>query len=85
MCFNEGGNLTGAESAKNNNYVLKSGSGTYALGGDTIKFGPGKNEHQYIDHLASEQYGYHQGSLRTDGVHVYLTGYTPFSHKMTLG
>ncbi len=85
MCFNEGGNLTGAEPAKNNNYVLKSGSGTYALGGDTIKFGPGKNEHQYIDHLASEQYGYHQGSLRTDGVHVYLTGYTPFSHKMTLG
>lgn len=85
MCFNEGGTLTGAEPTENNDYLLKSSSGTYSFGGDTITFGPGKHEHQYIDNLESEQYGYHQGSLRTDGVHVYLTGYTPFRHKMTLG
>jgi len=85
MCFKEGGKLTGTESLGNNNYMLKSDPGTYVFGGDTIEFGPGKKEHQRIDNLASEQYGYHQGSLRTDGMHVFLTGYTPFRHKMTLG
>jgi len=26
-----------------------------------------------------------KGSMRTAGVHVYLTGYTRFSHKMSIG
>lgn len=85
MCFGEMGKLTGVVPASNNNYFLESGSGSYALGGDVIQFGPGKNEHNKVSRLESEQYTYHQGSLRTDGLHVYLTGYTPFSHKMTLG
>ncbi len=85
MCFNEGGILSGAEMIGDTDYLLKSGSGEYSMGDDVIKFGPGKNEHQRINRLESEQYSYHQGSLRTDGVHVYLTGYTPFNHKMTIG
>ncbi|MFT7160375.1 MAG: hypothetical protein ACI9GZ_001550, partial [Bacteroidia bacterium] len=85
MCFNEGGQLTGAEKFGENDYLLKSGSGEYTVGQNTIKLGPGKVEHQRISRLESEQYSYHQGSLRTDGVHVYLTGHTPFNHKMTIG
>ena len=84
LCFNEGGELTGTEPATNTNYLLKSGYGTYAFGGDVINFGPGEYEHGNIYSLESEQYGYHHGSLRTDGMHVYLTGYTPFKHKMTI-
>ncbi|PHQ62581.1 MAG: hypothetical protein COC08_00165 [Maribacter sp.] len=85
MCFNKGGILTGAEPIGNDNYILKSGFGTYAIGRDTIAFGAGKNGHQHINKLESEQYGYHQGSLRSNGIHVYITGYTPFSHEMTIG
>jgi len=85
MCFNEMGKLTGVVPASNNNYFLESGSGSYTLGEDVVHFGPGKNEHKKISRLESEQYTYHQGSLRTAGLYVYLTGYTPFSHKITLG
>ncbi|MEQ6120458.1 hypothetical protein [Reichenbachiella sp. MALMAid0571] len=85
MCFNEGGKLVNTEKHGEDNYLLKSGFGEYIVGDDKITFGPGKNEHQRITRLESEQYSYHQGSLRTEGVHVYLTGHTPFRHKMTIG
>ncbi len=85
MCFNKNGALKGVESLKNNNFILNSDSGSYTYGGDTITFGPGKKEHRNINNLESEQYKYHQGSLRLDGMHVYITGYTPFIHTMTLG
>jgi len=84
MCFDEGGELINTEKHGEDNYLLKAGYGEYAVGDDKITFGPGKNEHQRISRLESEQYSYHQGSLRTEGVHVYLTGHTPFSHKMTI-
>lgn len=84
MCFDEGGELTNTESYGENGYLLKSGFGEYTMGENKISFGPGKNEHQRISRLESEQYSYHQGSLKTDGVHVYLTGYTPFRHKMKI-
>ncbi len=85
MCFNEDGLLTGTEIDSDNNYFLNEGFGEYSIGSETIKFGPGKVEHKRVSRLESEQYAYHQGSLRTDGLHVYLTGYTPFNHKMTIG
>lgn len=84
MCFNEGGELINTEKYGEDNYLLKSGYGVYTVGNDKITFGPGKNEHHRITRLESEQYSYHQGSLRTEGVHVYLTGHTPFSHKMEI-
>jgi hypothetical protein len=59
--------------------------GKLAMGADIIQIGLGKEEHRNINNLDSEEYTYHQGSLRTDGVHVYITGFTPFRHKMTIG
>lgn len=84
MCFKEGSTLTGAEKDEKGNYFLNSGLGQLAMGADTIQFGPGKEEHRSINNLDSEEYTYHQGTLRTDGMHVYITGFTPFHHKMTI-
>ncbi|EJL64839.1 hypothetical protein [Flavobacterium sp. CF136] len=84
MCFKEGSNITGATLDEKKNYFLKSGFGALSAGTDTIQFGPGKGEHLNIENLDSEEYTYHQGSLRTNGEHVYITGFTPFYHKMTI-
>lgn len=35
--------------------------------------------------LEGELYSSHFGSLRTDGMQVYLTGLTPFTHTLTTG
>lgn len=85
MCFKEGSEITGAIKDDKNNYFLNSGLGKLAMGADTIEFGPGKSEHQNVNNLDSEDITYHQGNLRTDGIHVYLTGFTPFRHTMTIG
>ena len=84
MCFNEGSTITGTIQNDKKNYFLKSGFGELAITGDSIQFGPGKCEHFNVENLDSEEYTYHQGSLRTSGEHVYITGFTPFHHKMTL-
>ncbi|MEL1252288.1 hypothetical protein AAEO57_00765 [Flavobacterium sp. DGU38] len=84
MCFKEGSNITGATLDKKKNYFLKSGQGELSVGSDSIQFGPGKCEHLNIENLDSEEYTYHQGSLRTNGEHVYITGFTPFHHKMVI-
>ena len=84
MCFKEGSSITGATLDEKKNYFLKSGFGTLSTGTDTMQFGPGKGEHLNIENLDSEEYTYHQGSLRTNGEHVYITGFTPFYHKMTI-
>jgi hypothetical protein len=84
MCFNEGSPITGAVIDEKKNYFLKSGLGTLSMAGDTIQFGPGKCEHLNVENLDSEDITYHQGNLRTNGEHVYITGFTPFYHKMTI-
>ncbi|WP_281336502.1 hypothetical protein [Flavobacterium eburneipallidum] len=84
MCFKEGSNITGAVLDEKKNYFLKSSTGALSVGADTIQFGPGKVEHFNVQNLDSEESTYHQGSLRTIGEHVYITGYTPFRHKMTI-
>ena len=84
MCFNEGSAITGAVQDDKKRYFLKSGTGELAAAGDSIQFGPGKCEHFNVENLDSEEYTYHQGSLKTVGEHLYITGFTPFHHKMTL-
>lgn len=84
MCFKEGSNISGATKDEKDNYFLNSELGQLSMGADSIQIGPGKVEHRNINNLDSEEYTYHQGSLRTDGTHVYITGFTPFHHKMTI-
>ncbi|OYX83155.1 MAG: hypothetical protein B7Y83_12455 [Flavobacteriales bacterium 32-34-25] len=84
MCFKEGTQIAGATVEEKGNYFLKSGNTQLSMGNDGIELGPGMSEHQNVNNLDSEEYTYHQGSLRTDGLHVYITGFTPFQHKMTI-
>lgn len=84
MCFNEGSVVSGADRDENKNYFLKSGFATISAGADAIKVGQGKCEHLSVENLDSEEYTYHQGTLRTAGEHVYITGFTPFKHTMTI-
>lgn len=84
MCFKEGSSIAGVEMDEKNNYFLKSEMGSLSAGSDAIQFGPGKCEHLNVENLDSEEYTYHQGSLRTRGEYVYITGFTPFHHKMTI-
>jgi len=84
MCFKEGTQIAGATVEEKGNYFLKSGNAQLSMGTDKIEIGPGLTEHLNVNNLDSEEYTYHQGSLRTEGLHVYITGLTPFQHKMTI-
>ncbi len=83
LCFNEGGKLTGVSPGSKGDSFLENGFGRYEAGGDTIQFGPGTLAGRTITGLEGERYSTHFGSLRTEGMHVYLTGVTPFKHKLT--
>jgi hypothetical protein len=85
LCFQEGGKLSGVEPADNGNSFLVSGMGEYEFGEDSIRFGPGTVTHRAITGLEGERYSTHFGSLRTEGMYVYLTGTTPFTHKLSFG
>lgn len=64
-------------------YLLKNGYGSYTLGGDTIKFGPG-NFARLPGRMEGEAYTWVNGSLRVEGDRVYITGITPFKYKLIL-
>jgi len=85
LCFMEGGTLTGVTAGDNGNSFLEKDFATYEFEGDTIRFGPGTVTQKNIDNLEGERYSTHFGSLRTAGMHVYLTGKTPFRHKLVFG
>ena len=86
FCFKEGGNLAGLKKIEGlfDSYLSESGQGEYNYGHDTIKFGPGVFKHVKLAGLEGELYSSHFGSLRTEGMHVYFTGMTPFSHSLTI-
>lgn len=84
LCFKEGGQLNGVTAADaNGNTFLEQGTGEYRAGNDVITFGPGAVAHKQITNLEGERYSTHFGTLRTKGEHVYITGTTPFNHKLT--
>ena len=83
LCFKEGGKLSGVTEPENGNTFLEKGMGKYEFGGDAIQFGPGANAHKVVTGLEGERYSTHFGTLRTDGMHVFITGLTPFNHKLT--
>ncbi|MEO5562897.1 MAG: hypothetical protein ABIR18_05665 [Chitinophagaceae bacterium] len=82
LCFQEGGKLSGVVEGENGNSFLEQGIGKYELGNDTLQFGPGANAHHSVENLEGEKYSTHFGSLRTKGMFVYITGVTPFQHKL---
>ncbi len=83
LCFLEGGKLSGVSTPEEGNCFLENGMGKYEYGGDIIQFGPGAMAHKKITALEGEKYSTHFGSLRTEGMHVFITGTTPFTHKLT--
>lgn len=87
FCFKEGGKLKGLRKIDetSDNYTLESGTGEYSFGKDTITFGPGIFKHARLRGLEGEMYTSHFGSLRTDGLHVFFTGITPFEHRVVIG
>jgi hypothetical protein len=79
LAFRHGGTLHGVEAVADvkDAFLLKSGTGRYVLGGDTIEFGLGRSEHTYTQV---------RGALpKWDGQSVYLTGFTPFHTTLRIG
>ncbi|MGB3588117.1 MAG: hypothetical protein WBA23_16330 [Tunicatimonas sp.] len=57
-------------------YLLEDGFGTFQSGKHKIRFGPGRNEHTWTQL---------RGALdKLDAQSVYLTGFTPFEHQLTI-
>jgi hypothetical protein len=84
LCFKEGGEISGVKTMEDdtNNYFLEAEEGKYEFKGDTIRFGPGAVAGKLPVNIEGERYSTHFGTLRTEGIHVYLTGITPFKHKL---
>jgi hypothetical protein len=78
LIFRAGGTFSGVTKhpKKDNAYLLTGESGSYTVNNDTIQFGPGKAEHKGIQL---------RGALPAmEAPTVYLTGFTPFKHTITL-
>ena len=79
LIFRGDGKFTGVEQSERepSSYLFGEKQGSYTTGKDTIQFGPGKLEHKGL-HL--------RGGLPADtgSPSVYLTGFTPFKHTITL-
>jgi hypothetical protein len=93
LAFRPGGQFSGAlqEStmsvrdgrAQGKVLFLKEGMGAYRVGDDVIEFGPGQTDHEVIN-LTGHTYQAHGTVLQTAGNCVYITGYTPFRHVITI-
>jgi hypothetical protein len=87
LCFKEGGKLSDMktfETQPSNNF-LQNGMGIYTSGKDTITFGKGTYSHNRLRGIDGEVYSTHFGTLKTEGLNVYLTGKTPFRHTLFMG
>jgi len=78
LAFRQGGTLENVQAVANTEdaYLLEDGFGTFQSGKQKIRFGPGRTEHTWtqlrgaLDKLAAQS--------------VYLTGFTPFEHQLTI-
>lgn len=87
LCFRAGGNLTGVVPASGEgNFQLVEGEGSYAVGADSITFGPGNGSglQQPVAMDPGEKYTYLGGSLVPPGQRVYITGLVPFRYTLRL-
>jgi hypothetical protein len=77
--FRRGGALAGVEPLPGapDAFLLREGAGEYRVGGETIRFGPGRAEHTWTDL---------RGALpKLDALSVYVTGFTPFRTTLRIG
>lgn len=82
LCFKEGGRISGLTTDAKENKCLADGTAIYSFEDDQISVGPGSMTNPVPDNLEGERYSTHFGSLKTSGMQVYLTGKTPFRHKL---
>ena len=78
LIFRKGGTFSGTQPhpTKADAFLFKEGKGSYTVGKDTIHFSPGRLEHKGIQL---------RGALPPmDAATVYLTGFTPFKHRIQL-
>jgi hypothetical protein len=84
LCFRSGGQFSNVRATdQEDDFLFADGYATYQSGKDTIRVGPGMVEHENIDRMDGELYSTHFGSIKGKGMHLFLTGYTPFSHTIT--
>ncbi|MFT4566770.1 MAG: hypothetical protein ACI9FN_001731, partial [Saprospiraceae bacterium] len=78
LSFREGGVLEGVTTDRNIDgvYYIEGDQATYRIGKDAIQFGPGIAEHKWTQMRSVLP--------KQEGMSVYLTGYTPFKHTLTL-
>lgn len=78
ISLREGGKLEGCRPVPDvaDAWLLPSGNAVYRLGRDAIEIGPGAAPHQYTEVRGAE--------ARLPGTSVYITGYTPFDHTLTI-
>jgi hypothetical protein len=86
LCFKEGGKLSLMKKFESqpDNHFLQNGICTYTFGNHAINFGNGTYSHNRVKNIDGEVYSTHFGTLRTQGEHVFLTGKTPFRHRLNL-
>jgi mannose-6-phosphate isomerase-like protein (cupin superfamily) len=78
LIFRPGGSFSGVEDHPDMKdvYYLKEGSGSYTVDGESIHFGPGIHTHKWVEI---------RGALpRMNAPTVFITGFTPFHHKMRI-
>ncbi|MDH3649106.1 MAG: hypothetical protein OEQ53_05445, partial [Saprospiraceae bacterium] len=77
LAFRKGGRLGGTESVGeiDQAFFLGEDMGTYKMDTFSITFGPGLHEHKWTQLRGADP--------KLDAISVYLTGYTPFHHRLT--
>ncbi|WKN32851.1 hypothetical protein PZB74_05770 [Porifericola rhodea] len=76
MAFRKGSKLTGVRKLQEDTYLLEEGYGTLKEGEHSIRFGPGKSEHSWVQL---------RGALpQLEAQSVYITGITPFEHRIEI-
>ncbi len=85
FCFDPKGCLSNALPAKSDQeFFLKEGYAVYKAGNDSIMVGPGIYGHDRVEKIDGEAYSTHFGSIKGRGIHLYLTGKTPFTHSIKI-
>ena len=78
ICFREGGQLEGCTPVPGSadTFLLERGTGVFRSGRNEVRFGPGSAPHRYVQLRGAEP--------KLSGQSVYITGYTPFEHVLTV-